>query len=357
MTVFYIEQEKPKRNTAGAKAPADINALCEKRGYTAIVFPALPQGKPKLYNKAWLAVNCTKYWNRVYDTVSRDDVVLVQHPLYGNRVSVRMIPKIQKEKGCKFVALIHDLESLRKGIAGVVDQSQKTSELADNQLLKCFDSVICHNEKMKAYLVSQGFDPDRLVSLEIFDYLSDYVPIQQQKGAEPSIMIAGNLAPSKCGYIYNICKDGRNKNLTVHLFGNHYEQPEKGYGLNYHGSFAPEQLPQHLEGDFGLVWDGTSEIGCQGNTGEYLKYNNPHKTSLYLSSGFPVIVWKQSAMASFVLSHQVGIAVEDLTDLNEKIASITEEEYQQMASHAIDMAEKLHNGFFFYRAMDQVLGK
>lgn len=100
--------------------------------------------------------------------------------------------------------MIHDLESLRKGIDGVISQNQKTSNLADNILLKYFDVVICHNDYMKQYLISQGFEKEKLVSLNIFDYLNGCGKTQPSKGKDFSIAIAGNLAPGKCAYIYDI---------------------------------------------------------------------------------------------------------------------------------------------------------
>ena len=56
----------------------------------------------------------------------------------------------------------------------------------------------------------------------------------------------------------------------------------------YFGSFLPDELPAALEGGFGLVWDGDSAETCSGVFGEYLRYNNSHKASLYLASGFPL---------------------------------------------------------------------
>ena len=55
-----------------------------------------------------------------------------------------------------------------------------------------------------------------------------------------------------------------------------------------------------MEGSFGLVWDGISVETCAGVYGEYLKVNNPHKTSLYLASGIPVIIWKEAAWLSLL---------------------------------------------------------
>ena len=136
------------------------------------------------------------------------------------------------------------------------------------------DALICHNEFMKNYLISQGFNYERIVCLEIFDYLSNVQRIQPTKGEEPSIAIAGNLAYGKSRYIYDIFKGGKNSSLKVHLYGNCFDEGQSSKNMIYHGSFKPEELPKYLKGDFGLVWDGISAETCAGNTGEYLKYNN-----------------------------------------------------------------------------------
>lgn len=64
------------------------------------------------------------------------------------------------------------------------------------------------------------------------------------------------------------------------------------YQTTYHTkeSLAAEELPGALVQSFGLVWDGNSMDTCTGNYGSYLRINDPHKVSLYLSSGLPIIV-------------------------------------------------------------------
>lgn len=357
--VYYIDIDRTKQNNAGAKAPDDFAAVCKEKGYEVFLFPNFPKEKNWLYQKLWLLFVGTRNWNKVMRTVQEGDVVLFQHPIYGHRISEKMIPKIQAKKGCKFIALIHDLESLRGGIQGVIKDNTKTNQIADNVLLKHFDVIICHNESMKKYLISQGFDADKLVSLEIFDYLSEYRCEKAGKSENPSIAIAGTLAKGKCGYIYEIySKEAkRNEALTINLFGNNFDESIANDHMVWHGSFKPEELPKYLKGDFGLVWDGTSIAACEGNTGEYLKYNNPHKVSLYLSAGLPVIIWKQAALSDFVLKHNVGIAVDNLENLDEIISGISEEEYAVMRKNAEAVSDQLHSGYYYKKAVDEAIGK
>ncbi len=350
MSIYCINIGRAKRNTAGAKAPRDIASICEQLGAIEFAMPKFPTDRPKIYQKLWLATVCTASWRRLLSTVRRGDTVVYQHPMYGKRIALRYIPRLQK-KGCRCVALIHDLESLRGGIAGVIAQNTKTNQIGDEVLLKCFDTVICHNQHMGDYLLGKGFTPKQLVNLEIFDYLTDAPMAERRKGERPSIAIAGNLAIGKCRYIYEITAEGRNPDLTVNLFGINFDRENATEQMPWHGSFTPEELPGKLVGDFGLVWDGTSAATCAGNTGEYLRYNNPHKTSLYLASGMPVIVWKQAAMADFVLEKGVGIAVDNLYELDTAIAAVSEEAYAAMCANACRIGGQLRAGAYFKAAV------
>lgn len=72
------------------------------------------------------------------------------------------------------------------------------------------------------------------------------------------------------------------------------------------------------------MWDGDGINGCSGNTGEYLRYNNPHKLSLYMVSGLPVVIWSKAAEAEFVINNNVGVVVDDINDFNDVFDKIDE---------------------------------
>lgn len=355
MRVYYITRRRALRNTAGVKAPSDVSTICKKHGYEEFVMPCFPSDKNKIYQKAWLFLSGTYNWVKMEKILEPGSTVIYQHPMYGHRLAEKMIPYIQRKKKVKFIALIHDLESLRGGIAGVIKKSVKTSEISDNALLKRFDVVICHNENMRRYLIERGFEPEKLINLQIFDYLTDIECKQQKRGEIPSIAIAGNLAIGKCAYIYNIFADGHNQRLKANIYGINYQEDKASGNIHYHGAFKAEELPGKLEGDFGLVWDGNSAETCSGNTGEYLRYNNPHKTSLYLASGLPVIVWSQAANADFVLKNGVGITVDNLHELEERISAISDEDYKRFKHNAGKLSAKLREGYYTSQALEKAL--
>ena len=122
-------------------------------------------------------------------------------------------------------------------------------------------------------------------------------------------------------------------------------------GVKYCGQFPPEQLPKTLRGGFGLVWDGDRLDCCDGVFGRYLKYNNPHKTSLYLACGIPVMVWDQSALADYVVEHHLGIAVGSLEELPRRLQHMTREEYQTLCQSAREMGARLRRGAMLGRVL------
>lgn len=273
-------------------------------------------------------------------------VILYQHPMYFSQRMFNLFYKVIRKKKFHIIMLIHDLDMYRAWTAN--------TEIIEMALLQFSKVVIAHNDYMKDYLVSKGIDKKKIVNLEIFDYLVDKT--QNEAKRQPpifgrSIIVAGNLMESKCGYLYKLIN--RNKDY-LDIYGVNYiyeNQSDKFPYVKYHGAFPAPVLPQIISGGFGLVWDGDSLEECSGNYGEYLKINNPHKTSLYLASGIPVAIWSQAALANFVEKNKVGITIDNLYQAADKITLITQEEYNTMKKNAEMIGTKLKNGEFSKKAI------
>ena len=159
-----------------------------------------------------------------------------------------------------------------------------------------------------------------------------------------SICFAGNL--NKAGFLRNLSLS----KATLNVFG---PNPAESYGQNvsYRGQYSPDELPVHLAENFGLVWDGTTPTTCDGLFGNYMKFNNPHKASLYLSSGIPVIIWRQAALADFIEKNKLGLAIDSLNDLDEVLANISTTEYKNFIENTRNIASKLRDGSFIKKAI------
>ena len=77
----------------------------------------------------------------------------------------------------------------------------------------------------------------------------------------------------------------------------------------------PDDLPAALEGSFGWSGTETAQKPAKVLTETIYALTTRTRTSLYLASGFPLVVWKESALAHFVLDKECGLAVDSLHDL------------------------------------------
>ena len=84
---------------------------------------------------------------------------------------------------------------------------------------------------------------------------------------------------------------------------------------------------------------------------EYLKINNPHKTSLYLACGIPVVIWSQAALADFIIQNKCGITVENIKDIENKLSSLSGDEYNTIKKNAEKIGMLLREGYYTKQAV------
>ena len=265
---------------------------------------------------------------------------MIQLPLVDTTGSIKELYKIKEKKHIKIIAVVHDIDMLR----GDTEEYHKEQYKITKAIA---DVWIVHNDRMIQKLSGMGFPREKMVSLGIFDYLAE---LEQEILYDDGIIIAGNLDRQKSAYIYKLNQIGQ---LQFNLFGTNYITPEIDDNMHYYGAFMPDDLLANLRGRYGLVWDGDSIETCSGAKGEYLRYNNPHKLSLYLAVGLPVIIWSEAAEADFVLQENVGIVVDSLKELPNKLAEIGDIRYNEMKACARRIRRRLRNGDFLLDAINQ----
>ena len=246
----------------------------------------------------------------------------------------------------KIVIIIHDLDSLRGMLRDDVSMVHKRRiAVEEKPLLEGADAIISHNAFMsKALVDSYGISRDKIVDLEIFDYLCpDSAGSHGSSPHQGSVAVAGNLSPHKAGYLYDLPPS-----VSFSLYGVGLDQDRISslQNVSYKGSFPPDELPNILGESFGLVWDGPSATTCEGAFGAYLRINNPHKTSLYLSAGIPVITWNEAAMARFLSDERAGIAVSSLEQIHKELVTMTPDGYAELHSNAQAISKRLRGGYY-----------
>lgn len=328
----YICGIRVKGNrTAGGKAQHDIDKIMTGSGYKSVIYNI--RGR-KLGKKIENVI-----FNNKLKKIESNSVILIQYPIPTNRDNI--IEFLKTRDDVEVILIIHDVGFIRYG-----DEAADDIKKIERYIFDRADKIIVHNEKMKNAFCEHGISKDKIETLVIFDYLSNDISKKEYNKLE--VIVAGNLVKGKAQYVYdlnNVCGDIHFKLYGVNYTGIENEKVE------YMGSFDPDELPDKLCGGFGLVWDGDSVETCGGKVGEYLRYNNPHKLSLYLASQIPVIVWSESAVADFVSSNKVGITVSSLNEISEKISNLSDTEYRQMVENTKVISDKLLSGYYTKKAM------
>ncbi|HAZ90990.1 MAG TPA: beta-1,6-galactofuranosyltransferase [Eubacterium sp.] len=327
---------------AGTKATADIAKIASGMGYKRINVK-MNTTKEGIIPKIQRQIGFMAGWDNAYDHIEEGSLVLLQHPFhYPQLTRNHILKKLKAKKHIKVIGLIHDVEKLRAFRYN--DYYKKEFEF----MMDYDDILIVHNDKMKEYFLSIGCPEEKLVVLDIFDYLKSEDGLHKPSFAK-KITVAGNLDTTKCGYVGGL-KDIEGVDVT--LYGPNYDESMSEYdNIHYEGIVPSDELPSKLTEGFGLVWDGSSIDGCVGESGQYLKYNNPHKLSLYLSAGLPVVLWNEAAESGFVKENKVGVCVGSLTELKDVLGGMTSEEYDEMAGRASVVSGRLTTGFYTKKAL------
>lgn len=331
----YISKNYRHITNAGDKAKTDIEKVMDGLGYVNI---GLPQSRIKNSVKAYFITLASVL--RGVSRLRRGDTLVVQYPL---KKYYDFVVNQALRRGARVVTVIHDLGSFRRKKLSVkeeIDRLQRSSV------------IVVHSEAMLEWLRSHGVTVPMVV-LGLFDYLSDTrapKPPVPWTG-KPRLMFAGSLSPANNGWIYKLAESS--PDIELILYGGDFDQARSRANIELKGFVGSDTLIATAEGEYGVVWYGDSLDEGAGALGEYLRYNAPHKTSLYLRCGLPVIIWEKAALAEIVKRLGVGICVPSLRDIGRVLAAVTPERYALMRENAAIVSAKLSKGYFITEALTE----
>lgn len=338
--IYFLSERSTTGTNAGNKARTDIESILRKKNYIPIDGPE-SISKLKHGNKIHFFFKNRKFLKSL-TKIPKNKYLIIQYPFlisYKNKnewLDCSFILKSLAKKN-KLILLVHDIDQLR------FDKSR--NNISD---LKLASYIISHNKSMTDYLVKEGIEKRKIVDLKIFDYLTMEENIPNHSNDTALLCYAGNLKKSK--FIYNLPST-----CSINLYGNGYKGNQTD--LNYKGAFPSDKISSLIRGKYGLIWDGNQTNTCSGNIGNYLKYNNPHKLSMYLVANMPVIIWDQAAEATFVKENNLGITVSTLDEIPSKVNKIHEKDYLKMNDAVKKMKKKLENGYYTLHALNEIESK
>ena len=356
---LQLTARRSNRNSAWSKAPSDASTIASRQGFKEYDIEPFRITRASFLGRILNKLHLLSFVELIQFAVlfnylilrfylSRGGELFIQHPIpsiiYADLRRILSLSRL-KHVGVRITLLVHDIGMLRGNSIAVGGKTDTEKEYA---VFHVADRLIVHNERMKSWFLEQGFSEKSLSVLGIFDYLcSPHTQLYSchPMSNPPRIAIAGGMAPGKSKFLESL---GIITDVSWRLYGPDFDKARiQGATIEYCGSYPPDLIPSQLvDADFGLVWDGDSIETCSGATGQYLLYNNPHKLSLYVASGLPVIVWAKSAIADFVLRHRIGLAVLSLKDIGKAISNLSASEHAQMHKNINIIGKRLRQGDF-----------
>ena len=336
--ICFITRNYKDTNSAGNKAKTDMENILISLGATNL-------GLQRTFYKSHIIAFFLNLCGIIKASLllSPNDRLVLQYPL---KKYYTWICRIAHLRNAKVITLVHDLGSFRRRKLTIPQEIKRLSNT---------DYIIALNSSMKKWLEEHGCQQS-IGTLDIWDYLSNQISqSQHQKETKYRIIYAGTLNLRKNTFLVHFPQYINSFDLALYGNGNNLHGIDSLPHISYHGFIKSDELISSVQADFGLVWDGESLDGCTGSWGEYLKYNNPHKTSLYIRCGLPIIIWKGAALAQFIEQEQIGICITSLTELDSILSMLTEDEYRKMKQNVLHLSEKLSKGYYFKQAVNKAL--
>lgn len=334
----YISHNYRDFASAGNQAKSDMEALMQRMGFRNIgLRQSVCRSKVIHFVRNFIGIA------RAKAALRRGDVLFLQYPLKKYFTSVCRTARC---RGARTVVLVHDLGSCRR---------KAISEAEEVRRLNCADYIIATNCVMAAHLRRMGV-VSVVGSLDMWDNLTVGKDASKPVLTGPTVVAyAGTLSPRKSAFL---SQWGRViENYRVEVYGRGFDASAVAFPEKFtdNGFVSAPDLIAGMRGDYGLVWDGDSLDTCSGDFGEYLALNTPHKISLYIRSGLPVVIWSGAAMAGFVRERGVGVVIDRLSDLNTDLPQRDSDAYRSMLANVRELAAQVSRGYFFRSACARAL--
>ncbi|MDE5790989.1 MAG: hypothetical protein K2H96_07175 [Muribaculaceae bacterium] len=329
--VNIVSSDRKEGYNAAGKAKSDVDLTLTQLGYDRknLVFR---RDLPKYISLSRHIFDMLKL---SYEIKSNNyEEVIIQYPGWGiGTRSISMLSKLLKSQ--PLTLLIHDIDSLRY-----------FGQLSDRErrIMNRASKILVHTENMKKFLEDSGVITPTKV-MELFDYYANGEVNPQEPSSPYSLVFAGNLKKSE--FLQKIGESLSPHTLFLYGLEVDIRWPEN---IKYVGKFAPDDIDD-IKGDWGLVWDGDSVETCSGMVGNYLQYNSSHKASLYIASGKPVIVWNKSALASIVKKYEIGITVDNLKEVPEKLNNVDSTRFNEIRKNVLHLSSRLRSGDFLEKTL------
>ncbi|TCJ19296.1 hypothetical protein EPD60_02440 [Flaviaesturariibacter flavus] len=277
---------------------------------------------------------------RTLASLPRGATLLLQWPVYAgqSRMLLRGLRRFRTD--VRIICFLTDINGLKDADPALLER-----ELA---VFRGLTHFVAHNDTMRDWLLEK-LPAARVATIDFFDFLAPWNA--GERVPAPELCFAGNLEKSPF-----IARLGSLAGLRFHLYGAPAVFIPTAPNCSYHGSFPPAVLPARVAGAYGLIWDGTEISKHGGALGTYARWISPHKMSLYILAGMPVVCHSGSAAARLAEKYGIGFGVDSLFELEARIAALPPEEYASMRDRMAALAPGIAAGDRLRAALRELSG-
>lgn len=75
---------------------------------------------------------------------------------------------------------------------------------------------------------------------------------------------------------------------------------------------------------------------------------------MYIAAGLPIICWTNMAVADFVEKNKIGICINNLNEINNKLKQITDEQYSAMQKNVLKIQNRVRKGEYIRSAINKI---
>lgn len=359
MTIWYTKIVSSQRNTPYRK----YGAIGKSRQDAYQYFDEINARAMPLFEYDWDDEpndSLNARFDGIMSAVKKGDTIIQLYPhLHNSPVYNEKFFQKANFFGAKVVGYVHDIEFFRHNIDNFGQESGNDSmwrmpheyDLAKNYINK-YDGLIVPTANIKELIQHDLEFSGPIAVAGPYGYVTPMIPDRRELTNE--IVFAGSF--DKNPSLNEIVK--KTTSLQFNVYGKaDYEnnQVQNRENVKLMGSFDPDALLMSLKGSFGLVWDSIEYPIVKGGVGTYQRVNGPFKFSMYVAAELPPIVWSKMGFADYVVKNDIGWVLDDLTQLEELVNNISEEEYAQKLDNLQQVGNIIRSGEGLKRATFEVV--